>query len=154
MTVIDFVCIFVLGCFAFAFLSFKLAAVFQQCGYRVGEFFSAIFSGKKTEILRLSAYSLVFCVLLTLVQALNGKFVGNYFLPCMVVILVCGAYYFSIARIKSPKFTNRYIRILICSCLISGVVNCLLCASAHNFFKMGSFSIVALASPINKVLTP
>ena len=111
MNLTDFICVTLLSGFAFIFFSFKLIAVLQQCGYRLDEFFTALFCGKKIEIKRLSTYSLVFAVVLALICPFNDWILNGYFLPSVVTVIFSGAYYFTTKQIKKAVFTSRLARV-------------------------------------------
>lgn len=111
-----------LGVFTFLFFSFKLSAVFQQCGYRIKEFFSAVFCGKKKEILRLSTYSVVFAVIL-IASTLFLKEYHTTFSLCVFITatILCQVYFATTKAVKKAKFTHRYVRIISVSALFSAL---------------------------------
>lgn len=115
--------VFVLSVFCFSFFSFKLFSIFQQCTYRSREFALAIFKENKSEICRLSTYSLVFCVLTLIASSFYG-YLNTLFwiLLYLFSFLLVGLSYFRCNVIKQQAFTRRYVRIYITSCILCGLM--------------------------------
>lgn len=113
---------FVLGTFCFVFFSQKILAVFQQCGYKTGEFLRAIFVGKKFEIKRLSTYSLIFLLYIAIIPLIFYKFKVTYLLLVLIGgVGLSGAFYFSSVIVKRADFTRRFTRIFLLSSLFAGL---------------------------------
>ena len=109
------------GCFLALFFSIKILTLFQQCGYRLNEFYSCVFVENKTEIRRLSIYSLIYLALevafICLFKSDDGWLqLSNYALS----VLIAGSFYFGVKILKYPSLTKRFIRISIISYIISG----------------------------------
>lgn len=145
MDKVGFICAFLLGGFSFAFFSCKLFSIHQQCGYKTSEFFTALFSGKKTEIWRLTTYSLIFCFLLAILNFVFYKGVfSEYFLPSLITTALSGWYFLSSHQLKRAVFTKRFVRISICATLIAGLTIAMGYLAFLNAFKGNELSIVAL----------
>ena len=114
----NLVCFFVLCLFTSVFFSFKMLAVFQQCGYKTDEFFMAIFGGKKREIIKLSTYSAVLFVFLMLANLFLVEYNTSYCIFVVVISSLTSGVYFVFSKTKKRvKFTNRCLRIFIFSVL-------------------------------------
>ncbi len=123
MGVENVITVFVLGVFVFSFFSFKSLAIFQQCSYKVKEFMPTIFKKRKGEIMRLSTYSLCFCVLMALVAVAFNNNLACYSYSCFIVcVAFSGTFYLSSKILKQPKFTNRYLRIYAVSAIFYGLI--------------------------------
>ena len=119
MRIESLIAVFALSVFSFSFFSFKLFAIFQQCSYRISEFLPVVFKRKNSEIVRLSTYSLVFCIVLTAFSIILKETIQVSVYATMSICL-SGIYYFKSKIIKQAKFTKRYIRIYFVACLICG----------------------------------
>ena len=116
------IAIFAISVFSFSFFSFKLFAIFQQCSYKIKEFFNSLVSGDKKEIKSLSTYSLIFCVILSFfalfLNTNSERFVTVY---TAFSIFFSGLYYLKSKVIKQSVFTKRFIRIYLASSIICGL---------------------------------
>lgn len=112
-----------LSLFVFMFFSVKMSGVYQQCSYRLGEFFSAIFCGTRAEISKLSTYSLIFlAVLVILCPFLEMEGALGDLISLNLCIPFCGLYFFSSKSVKGVNFTKRFIRLYVTSALIIGAL--------------------------------
>ncbi|MBQ7373178.1 MAG: UDP-N-acetylmuramoyl-tripeptide--D-alanyl-D-alanine ligase [Clostridia bacterium] len=117
---INLLSLILLSVCVFGFFSIKIATVFQQCGYRIGEFFSAIFSGKKREIVKLSTYSLLFLIATAVGCVFFNKHNLTFSLYVFTVFtLLDGLYFFKTKIVKKSKLTHRFLRIYFLSAFFS-----------------------------------
>lgn len=132
MTLKNEITLLVLSTFSLIFFSCKINAIFQQCGYRIKEFFPAIIKGKTRPILKLSAYSLTFFVVLLI--AVFFLSIDNTVFSNAVFILTClfsGIYCLTTPVIKRVKLTHRFLRVFITVILL----NLCLCTAIIMLFK-------------------
>ena len=119
---VEYVRIYALACFLFTFFSLKTLTLFQQCGYKIDEFFDCLLSSNKREIWRLSIYSLTFVlgvVIFTFILQVNKIWVEISVL--IFAFILVGNFFFSTKIIKYPKLTSRFMRIYIYSCFACGL---------------------------------
>ncbi len=132
MTLKNAITVLVLSTFCLIFFSCKINAIFQQCGYKIKEFFPAIISGKNRPMLKVSTYSLTFCVFLLIIVLFLS--VNNTVFSSAVFILVClhcGIYCITASVIKNVKLTHRFLRIFITAILL----NLCFCTATMLIFK-------------------
>ncbi|MBE5741821.1 MAG: UDP-N-acetylmuramoyl-tripeptide--D-alanyl-D-alanine ligase [Clostridiales bacterium] len=114
----EFITVFVFACFLSTFFSVKILTLFQQCGYKLDEFYDCVFTSNKREIMRLSTYSLTFLAGLTVISLCLQKFKGGVeLLVYAFSILLARLYFMTEKIIKPPNMTSRFMRIYLFSCL-------------------------------------
>lgn len=139
---VEVIITFILGCFTFVVFSVKCMTILQQCGYKIGEFFTCVFISKKKEILLLSTYSLVFVVLFVITSLVFSNF-EQFLYPVYfsVVIGLSSLFLLNSKIIKQPILTGRFLRVFILSGILSGCFSLLIGVWLKN---IGCFSVLGV----------
>ncbi len=116
---------FMISAFSFICFDFKLSSVFQQCGYRLGEFFSC--AATKAESLKTARFSCLYTLALLTLSAVSDDFPVTVCLFAVLGIGIPFAYALAGKTVKRVKFTARFTRIYVLAVILfSG-----LCFSAY-----------------------